>query len=132
MSDRADVSKRGSWTMVVWARLMAPLVLIAAAGCADGDPTASDVDPVETVRSAVTNGFTKINAGGGASGSFVADDDFSGGTTTNTNHTITIPPDVVNPAPQAVYKDVRWATNPSTPFTYTWEGAGSLTFTKGK
>jgi CubicO group peptidase (beta-lactamase class C family) len=129
MSDRSDVSKRASWTMVLSARLMAPLMLIAAAGCAAEDQDASAIEPVTTVRSAVTTGFTKINAGSTTGvGTFIADDDFSGGTTTSTTHTITIPADAVGAAPANVYKTVRWATSTSSPFTYTLPGfaAGSL------
>jgi hypothetical protein len=59
------------------------------------------------------SGSVQINAGGGAVSPFVADTDFSGGTTTSTANTIDTS-GVTNPAPQAVYQSNRYGT-----FTYT-------------
>jgi hypothetical protein len=63
-----------------------------------------------------------INAGGAATGSFAADEDFSGGGTYSTTNTITIPAGVANPAPEAVYQTERYGI-----FNYTIPGltAGS-------
>ena len=57
-----------------------------------------------------------INCGGGATGSYVADEDFSGGTTATTGNSIDTS-DVSNPAPQAVYQTERYGN-----FTYTING----------
>jgi hypothetical protein len=62
-----------------------------------------------------------INSGGAAVSPFVADTDYSGGTTYAVTHTISTT-GVTNPAPMAVYQDAREGT-----FTYTVPGftAGS-------
>jgi fibronectin type 3 domain-containing protein len=57
-----------------------------------------------------------INVGGGAAGSWVADEFFIGGTATSTGATINTSL-VANPAPQAVYQTNRYGT-----FTYTIPG----------
>src|SRR5512140_665289 len=54
-----------------------------------------------------------IDAGGGAAGSFVADTDFSGGTSYSNTDPITTS-GVSNPAPQAVYQSERYGN-----FSYT-------------
>jgi O-glycosyl hydrolase len=54
-----------------------------------------------------------IDAGGAANGSFVADTDFVGGNSYTTSNPINTS-NVVNPAPQAVYRSVRYGN-----FTYT-------------
>jgi len=51
----------------------------------------------------------QINAGGGAVTPFVADTGFSAGTAFSSTATINLA-GVTNPAPQAVYQTVRWAT----------------------
>jgi hypothetical protein len=61
-------------------------------------------------------GGTQINAGGGAASPFVADTDFSGGTTTTTANTINTS-GVTNPAPVAVYQSNRYGN-----FTYAIPG----------
>ncbi|HLV99978.1 MAG TPA: malectin [Ktedonobacterales bacterium] len=58
-------------------------------------------------------GNVQINAGGAAASPFVADTDFSGGTTASTPHAITTT-GVTNPTPQAVYQSNRYGN-----FTYT-------------
>ncbi|HEY6540396.1 MAG TPA: malectin domain-containing carbohydrate-binding protein, partial [Ktedonobacteraceae bacterium] len=61
-------------------------------------------------------GNVQINAGGSAASPFVADTDFSGGSTASTSHTIDTS-GVTNPAPQAVYQSNRYGN-----FTYTIPG----------
>jgi trimeric autotransporter adhesin len=57
-----------------------------------------------------------INSGGTASGSYLADEDYSGGTAASTASTISTT-GVVNPAPEAVYQSQRYGN-----FTYTLPG----------
>ena len=57
--------------------------------------------------------FAQINAGGGASGTFAADADFSGGMTASTTAAISTS-GATSPAPQAVYQTERFGN-----FTYT-------------
>jgi hypothetical protein len=57
-------------------------------------------------------GVIQINSGGGKSGTFVADGDFSGGNTASTTATIDLS-GVTNPAPMGVYQSERWGL-----FTY--------------
>ena len=59
----------------------------------------------------------RINSGGGATGSWIADAHFNTGNTYQTNATIDTSA-VLNPAPVAVYQNVRWAAS----FTYTIPG----------
>ena len=68
-----------------------------------------------------TSGAVAIDAGGGASGSYIADADFSGGSTASTGAAINTS-GVTNPAPQAVYQTERYGNS-----TYTIPGltAGS-------
>jgi len=54
-----------------------------------------------------------ISAGGPGAGSYVADTDFTGGTSYNTSATIDMS-NVTNPAPQSVYQNVRYGN-----FSYT-------------
>jgi beta-glucanase (GH16 family) len=117
--------------------------IIAAAGAADkavveqltttGNSSGQIVIQFTTVKdNASVNGIeiqsaqappptSAINAGGGAQGSFAADQDFAGGTQSATTKTITTT-GVTNPAPQAVYQTERFGN-----FTYTIPGftAGS-------
>ena len=62
-----------------------------------------------------------ISAGGGAASPFVADTDYSGGSTDTVTSAITTS-GVANPAPQAVYQSERWGN-----FTYTLPGFTSGT-----
>jgi len=57
-----------------------------------------------------------ISAGGPAAAPFVADEDFSGGSTASTTHAITTT-GLTNPAPQSVYQHNRYGN-----FTYTIPG----------
>jgi hypothetical protein len=63
-----------------------------------------------------TSGPVAIDSGGGAVGSFVADADFNGGSTSSTSATIDVSA-VTNPASTAVYQSERWGA-----FTYTIPG----------
>jgi len=74
-------------------------------------PTSGGTKPTPTPTSG--GGGTQINVGGPASGSFVADTDFTGGTTVTSRNTIDTS-GVSNPAPQAVYQSNRYGN-----FTYT-------------
>ncbi len=58
----------------------------------------------------------QISAGGPATGTWVADEDFSGGSTSSTTHAITIT-GVTSPAPQSVYQHNRYGN-----FTYAVAG----------
>ncbi|MGO8673116.1 MAG: malectin domain-containing carbohydrate-binding protein, partial [Capsulimonadaceae bacterium] len=71
----------------------------------------------QTVRAQVI----AINSGGTATGTWVADTDFNGGTTTSTAATITTT-GVTNPAPQAVYQTNRYGA-----MTYTIGGLTAST-----
>ena len=61
-------------------------------------------------------GSLQISAGGPATGTWVADEDFSGGTTSSTTHAISTT-GVTNPAPQSVYQHNRYGN-----FTYSVAG----------
>jgi hypothetical protein len=72
-----------------------------------------------TTQSAATGSSTDvldIHAGGGAVGSYAADEYYNGGSTSNTTSTISTA-GVTNPAPQAVYQSQRFGN-----FTYTIPG----------
>lgn len=64
-----------------------------------------------------TNTLLQIDAGGGAVGTFVADEDFNTGNEFSTGTAINTS-GVANAAPAAVYQSVRWAAS----FTYTIPG----------
>jgi hypothetical protein len=78
----------------------------------NGIEVLSNATPTPTPTPPPT-GSVQINAGGSAASPFVADADFSGGTTASTTHAITTT-GVSNPAPQAVYQSNRYGN-----FTYT-------------
>ena len=61
-------------------------------------------------------GGVDISAGGPAAAPFVADEDFTGGATSDTTHAITTT-GLTNPAPQSVYQHNRYGN-----FTYTIPG----------
>jgi len=69
-----------------------------------------------TVSSSSGSGGVDISAGGPAAAPFVADEDFTGGTTAATTHAITTT-GLTNPAPQSVYQHNRFGN-----FTYTIPG----------
>jgi hypothetical protein len=93
---------------------------VAATGC-DVPDGADAPDQVEQIRSALTSGATKINCGdNGAQSPFIADVDFTGGSTVTRANTIDMT--AVNgnsPAPTAVYQSQRFDT---TSFSYTLPG----------
>jgi hypothetical protein len=60
-----------------------------------------------TVGSGTVTGGVDISAGGPAAAPFVADEDFTGGATSNTTHAITTT-GLTNPAPQSVYQHNRY------------------------
>jgi hypothetical protein len=65
------------------------------------------------VTSATTSGYLAIEAGGGPTGTFLADEFFNGGTTTQSGAAVNLS-GVTDPAPQGVYQTERDGT-----FTYT-------------
>jgi hypothetical protein len=65
---------------------------------------------------------TLINAGGAATGSYAADEYFSGGGTYAPGTIVTVPANLANAAPAAVYEDARQGV-----FTYTINGLGAGT-----
>ena len=65
---------------------------------------------------------TLINAGGAATGAYAADEDFSGGGTYVPGTIVTVPANLANAAPAAVYEDARQGV-----FTYTINGLGAGT-----
>jgi hypothetical protein len=79
-------------------------------------PTAVPPTPTPTVAPSTL--VTAINAGGAASGSFVADTDNNGGNVFSDTSTSINTSGVSNPAPQAVWQNVRWNAS----FTYTIPG----------
>jgi regulation of enolase protein 1 (concanavalin A-like superfamily) len=66
-----------------------------------------------SVNQSISRGYLAIQAGGGPSGTFQADKDYSGGTTASYSASINTS-GVTNPAPLAVYQTERYGT-----FTYT-------------
>jgi len=64
----------------------------------------------------ISQDVLNIDAGGGAAGTWVADEDYTGGTATTTSATINTSL-IPNPAPQAVYQSNRYGA-----FTYTIPG----------
>ncbi len=69
--------------------------------------------PRTHAASGIGASVVQINAGGSAASPFIADTDFSGGSTASTGNTIDTS-GVTNPAPQAVYQSNRYGN-----FTYT-------------
>jgi hypothetical protein len=107
--------------------LPAGLSINSSTGLISGTPTTAGTSTV-TVTATDTTGASgsasfswtvsssatlEINSGGAATGSWLADEDFTGGTTSSTTHAITTT-GVTNPAPQAVYQTNRYGN-----FTYT-------------
>jgi hypothetical protein len=96
----------------------------ADASSADADATSGmDADATSGMDADATSGMDadaaapiQINSGGPTVGTFVADVDFSGGTTINHANTIDLS-GVTNPAPMAVYQEARVGT-----FSYTIGG----------
>lgn len=78
-----------------------------------GTNDAASLRGIEITQSSSTGGTIQINSGGGATGTWVADTDVSGGATSSTTAAINTS-NVASPAPQAVYQTERFGT-----FTYT-------------
>jgi hypothetical protein len=109
----------------------------------DGATTVRTVSAVNSASSVPTGISAAINAGGtAASGNWVADTDFSGGTTYSKSHAINTS-SVTNPAAQAVYQTSRFGNfsytipglTPSAAYTVRlhfaepyWSAAGQRTF----
>jgi chitodextrinase len=83
---------------------------------AAGTSSASSAVSVTTAAASGGGDILDINAGGAAAGSYVADEDFSGGTASASTATVNTA-SVTNPAPQAVYLTQRYGN-----FTYTLPG----------
>ena len=73
-------------------------------------------DEVHATPAATATGGVQISAGGPAAAPFAADEDFTGGATSDTTHAITTT-GLTNPAPQSVYQHNRYGN-----FTYTIPG----------
>ncbi len=86
-------------------------------------PTNTPVPPTPTPTAPAQTLITAINAGGSATGNFVADTDNNGGNTFSDTSTSINTSGVANAAPQGVWQTVRWNAS----FTYTIPGltAGS-------
>jgi CubicO group peptidase (beta-lactamase class C family) len=111
-------------------RALAAVALLVSASCDGTDSPTGNAESIETVRSAVTSGLAKINLGVTSTSlsGWVADQDCDNGALASTSGGITISPQVVNPAPQAVYQSAHVTTS---------TGAGTFTctlpgFTQGK
>ncbi len=113
--------------------LPAGLSINSGTGLISGTPTAAGTSTVTvtatdttgasgsatftwTVGSGTVTGGVDISAGGPAAAPFVADEDFTGGATSDTTHAITTT-GLTNPAPQSVYQHNRYGN-----FTYTIPG----------
>jgi CubicO group peptidase (beta-lactamase class C family) len=110
------------YTLPTWLRLIAAstaLALVATACGGEGLPEGGEEEELDEVSEAVTNGATRIDCGSTtAVGSFLADDDFSGGTQSSRNNAIDMSGvSKLNPAPAAVYQSSRFGN-----FTYTMPG----------
>jgi hypothetical protein len=83
------------------------LGLLTLAGAACNWRGADSSEPIESVRSALTNGAVQINCGGTAVAPFTADDDFSGGATRTRTNAIDLSA-AYNAAPPSVYQSQRY------------------------
>jgi hypothetical protein len=86
---------------------------LEAIATASGDSTSAVATAAYTISTSAGTDVLDINAGGTAAGSYVADEDFAGGTASSTTAAINTSL-VANPAPQAVYQTERYGD-----FTYT-------------
>ena len=87
---------------------------ITASNAAGTSAKSAEVHATPTTTTGT--GGVQISAGGPAAAPFVADEDFTGGATSNTTHAITTT-GLTNPAPQSVYQHNRYGN-----FTYTVTG----------
>ena len=82
----------------------------------DSAGTSAHSSEVHATPAATTSAGVQISAGGPAAAPFAADEDFTGGATSDTTHAITTT-GLTNPAPQSVYQHNRYGN-----FTYTIPG----------
>ena len=82
------------------------------------DPAGGTVTPTPTPTPTPKTLVTAINAGGGATGNFVADTDYNQGNQFSDTSSSINTSGVTNPAPQAVWQTCRW----NSAFTYTLPG----------
>ncbi len=81
-------------------------------------PTNTPLPPTVTPTQGTSFVVTAVNAGGGAAGSYLADQYFNAGNQFSDTSTSINTANDPNPAPQAVYQTVRWNAS----FTYTIPG----------
>jgi chitodextrinase len=93
---------------------------------ADSAGSSSPSNQASATTQAGSTQFIAINAGGPADGSFVADEDFTGGAKIDHANTINTSKVTTHPAPAAVYQSARvgatQASGVGAPFTYTIPG----------
>jgi hypothetical protein len=82
----------------------------------DSAGTSAHSGEVHATPAATTSAGVQISAGGPAAAPFAADEDFTGGATSDTTHAIATA-GLTNPAPQSVYQHNRYGN-----FTYTIPG----------
>jgi hypothetical protein len=109
--------------------VLAGLLAVAGSACSGqpGDGSSggeASFEAVATTESALSSGAVKIACGGPAVSPFVADEDFSGGSTVTRANTIDVSA-VYNPAPTAVYQSQRDGN-----FTYTLPGFAASSYNK--
>jgi len=120
---RVSGSVRGAVGAAVTVAL-ALFLAFSGQGCgASVDVNAND-ERVGTIEEALTSAATKIDCGGPAASPYVADDDFSGGSTVTRANTIDLSA-AYNPAPASVYQSQRFGN-----FTYTLPGFGAKTWNR--
>ena len=99
---RAPASRRAAVSLLAIAALVVT-ALVSGVGAA-------------APKASAATGGVDISAGGPAAAPFVADEDFTGGTTASTTNAISTT-GITNPAPQSVYQHNRYGN-----FTYTIPG----------
>jgi uncharacterized protein involved in high-affinity Fe2+ transport len=106
LSGSVNIPATGGWQ--TWATVTASVTLAAGQQVLtlDEDNAGWNINDIAFASPAHLP-LVLINCGGAASGSWVADTDFSGGTAVTSTNTITTS-GVTNPAPQAVYQSNRY------------------------
>jgi hypothetical protein len=99
-------------------------LILASARCGGAPDDLGAPEQVDSVESASTTGAVKIACGGPAESPFIADTDFSGGSTITRTNAIDVSA-VYNPAPTAVYQSQRYGN-----FSYTLPGFTSGTWNR--
>jgi hypothetical protein len=108
LSGSVAVPDTGAWQ--TWTTVTATVTLPAGVQTLTFDQDAAGWNIYSAVFASTNSTQTAvvlINCGGGASGSWVADTDFTGGTAVTSTNAITTS-GVTNPAPQAVYQSNRY------------------------